>query len=148
MPEQRAHGRLSHLDHRLADRGPARLDPLPPDYRQSQQVQILGDAQSRATRRTDWSDYHHADEQFHKLVGMASVLGTAVEVYHETLAEPCAYFNPLPDRAAAQIELRPVALWLLYDGDETVEFARKPVDILHHTMFMGLTEGGIHSTSE
>lgn len=53
----------------------------------------------RATRRTDWSDSHHADEQFHKLAGMASVLRTAVEVYHETLY---AEFNPLPDRAAAQ----------------------------------------------
>ncbi|WP_258064452.1 FadR/GntR family transcriptional regulator [Arthrobacter sp. ZGTC131] len=32
---------------------------------------------------TDWSDYHQADEQFHQLVGTASGLGTAVEVYHE-----------------------------------------------------------------
>lgn len=44
---------------------------------------------------TDWSDYHQADEQFHQLVGTAR-LGTAVEVYHEMLAELYAYFIPYP----------------------------------------------------
>lgn len=34
------------------------------------------------------------------------------------------------------------------DGGEAVEIARKHVDILHKTMFMGLTEGGAHSTPE
>jgi DNA-binding GntR family transcriptional regulator len=33
------------------------------------------------------------------------------------------------------------------DGDEAVEIARKHVDILHRTMFMGLTDGGATSTS-
>lgn len=45
---------------------------------------------------SDWSDYHQADEQFHQLVGTASGLGTAVEVYHEALAELYAYFIPYP----------------------------------------------------
>ena len=45
---------------------------------------------------SDWSGYHQADEQFHQLVGTASGLGTAVEVYHETLAELYAYFIPYP----------------------------------------------------
>ena len=30
-------------------------------------------------------------------------------------------------------------------GDEAVETSRKHVDILHRTIFMGLTEGGTHS---
>ncbi|MGK3954807.1 FCD domain-containing protein [Arthrobacter sp. R4] len=45
---------------------------------------------------SDWSDYDQADEQFHQLVGTASGLGTALEVYHEALAELYAYFIPYP----------------------------------------------------
>jgi len=45
---------------------------------------------------TDWSYYHRMDEQFHQLVGTASCLDTAVEVYHETLAELYGYFIPHP----------------------------------------------------
>jgi hypothetical protein len=33
------------------------------------------------------------------------------------------------------------------DGNEAVEISRKHVDILHRTMFMGLTDGGTQSTS-
>jgi hypothetical protein len=33
-------------------------------------------------------------------------------------------------------------------GDEAVETALKHVDILHRTMFMGLSQGGAHSTTE
>lgn len=43
---------------------------------------------------TDWSVYHLADERFHQLMGAASGMGTAVEVYHETLAELYDYFIP------------------------------------------------------
>jgi DNA-binding GntR family transcriptional regulator len=36
---------------------------------------------------SDCSEYHQADGQFHQLVGTASGLGTALEVYHEALTE-------------------------------------------------------------
>lgn len=67
-------------------------------------AQRHGGAAGRACERltrvmaesSDWSDCHQADEQFHQLVGTASGLGTAVEAYHETLAELYAYFIPYP----------------------------------------------------
>ncbi|MFL4473054.1 FadR/GntR family transcriptional regulator [Paeniglutamicibacter sp. MACA_103] len=99
---------------------------------------------------TNWSDYHQADEQFHHLVGTASGLGTAVEAYHETLTELYAYFIPYPievlhksnhDHKALVAALR------VGDSDGAVEISRKHVDILHRTMFMGLTDGGTQSAA-
>ena len=96
---------------------------------------------------TDWSAYHQADEQFHQLVGTASRLGTAVGVYHETLAELYAYFIPYPiellhksncDHTALVAALRAGKI------EEAVEVSRKHVNILHRTMFMGLAQGGSH----
>jgi DNA-binding GntR family transcriptional regulator len=91
------------------------------------------------------TDYHQTDEQFHQLVGTASGLGAAVEVYHETLAELYAYSIPYPIELLHKSNCDHVALVAALragDGDEAVEIARKHVDILHRTMFMGLTEGG------
>ena len=100
---------------------------------------------------TDRSDYHRADEQFHQLVGSASGLGTAVEAYHETLAELYAYFIPHPIELLHKSNCDHVALVAALragHGDEAVEIACKHVDILHRTMFMDLTEGATHSASE
>jgi len=94
----------------------------------------------------DWSDYHQADEQFHQLVGTASGLGTAVEEYHETLAQLYAYFIPYPIQLLHKSNCDHIALVAaLKAGDvqKAVEVSRKHVDILHRTMFMGLTNGGI-----
>ncbi|MCZ2401999.1 FadR family transcriptional regulator [Paenarthrobacter sp. Z7-10] len=97
----------------------------------------------------DWSDYHQADKQFHQLVGTASGLGTAVEEYHETLAQLYAYFIPYPIQLLHKSNCDHIALVAaLRAGDfqKAVEVSRKHVDILHRTMFMGLTNGG--ATSE
>jgi DNA-binding FadR family transcriptional regulator len=93
---------------------------------------------------TDWAAYHQADDLFHQLVGTASGLGTAVGVYHETLAELYAYFIPYPIELLHKsncdhVEL--VAALRAGDGDTAVEISRKHVDILHRTMFMGLADG-------
>jgi DNA-binding GntR family transcriptional regulator len=100
---------------------------------------------------TDWSDYHQADEQFHQLVGTASGLGAAVSAYHETLAELYAYFIPYPIELLHKSNCDHIALVsALRAGDvqEAVEVSRNHVDILHQTMFMGLTDGGAASTPE
>jgi DNA-binding GntR family transcriptional regulator len=92
---------------------------------------------------SDWSDYHQADEQFHQLVGTASGLGAAVEVYHEALAELYEYFIPYPIELLHKSNCDHVALvTALRAGDvqEAVEVSRKHVDVLHRTMFMGLTQ--------
>ena len=77
-------------------------------------------------------------------MGTASGLGTAVEVYHETLAELYAYFIPYPIELLHKsncdhVDL--VAVLRARDVQEAVEVSRKHVDVLHGTMFMGLTDG-------
>ena len=93
---------------------------------------------------SDWSYYHRMDEQFHQLVGTASCLDTAVEVYHETLAELYDYFIPYPIEKLHKSNLDHIALVAALRAgkvEEAVEVSRKHVDILHRTMFMGLAQG-------
>lgn len=97
---------------------------------------------------TDWSVYHQADERFHQLVGTASGMGTAVEVYHETLTELYDYFIPYPIEKlhkSNQDHVALVAALRAGDGTEAVEIAHKHVYILHRTIFMGLAQGGTPS---
>lgn len=99
---------------------------------------------------SDWSDYHQADEQFHQLAGRASGMGTAVELYHQKLAELYSYFIPYPIERPHKSSCDHVALVAALrsgHGDEAVEIARNHVDIPHRTMFMGLTDGGGGTTS-
>jgi DNA-binding GntR family transcriptional regulator len=94
---------------------------------------------------SDWSEYHQADEQFHQLEGTASVLGTAVEVYHETLTELYAYFIPYPIELLHKSNCDHVALVAALragDVEEAAEVSWKHVDVLHRTMSMGLVQGG------
>lgn len=93
---------------------------------------------------SDWSYYHRMDEQFHQLVGTASCLDTAVEVYHETLAELYDYFIPYPIEKLHRSNRDHIALVAAFRArnvEEAVEVSRKHVDILHRTMFMGLARG-------
>ncbi|MEV8130725.1 FCD domain-containing protein [Pseudarthrobacter oxydans] len=103
------------------------------------------DELERLTRDTaassDWSVYHPADERFHQLVGTASAMRTAIEVYHETLTELYDYFIPYPIEKLHMSNHDHIALVAaLRDGrvEEAVEVSRKHVDVLHRTMFMGL----------
>ncbi|WP_314216113.1 FCD domain-containing protein [Pseudarthrobacter equi] len=92
---------------------------------------------------TDWSYYHRMDEQFHQLVGTASGMGTAVDVYHATLDELYDYFIPYPIEKlhkSNQDHVALVAALRAGNVEKAVEVARKHVDILHRTMFMGLTQ--------
>ncbi|WP_461189359.1 FadR/GntR family transcriptional regulator [Arthrobacter sp. Z4-13] len=95
---------------------------------------------------TDWSVYHQADERFHQLVGTASGMGTAVEVYHETLAELYNYFIPYPIEKLHKSNHEHIAIVAALRAgqvEEAVEVSRKHVDILHRTMFMGLAAGRV-----
>ena len=117
----------------------------------AQQLDELDRLTHSMAESADWSGYHQADEQFHQLVGTASGLGTAVEAYHETLAELYAYFIPYPIELLHKSNCDHVALVAaLRAGNvqEAMEVSRKHVDILHRTMFMGLTDDGAGSASE
>ena len=71
-----------------------------------------------------------AAAKFHQLVDTASCLGTAVEVYHETLAELYGYFNPYPIEKLHKSNHDHVALVAALcagSADEAVEVSRKHV---------------------
>ncbi|WP_307429741.1 FCD domain-containing protein [Pseudarthrobacter defluvii] len=77
-------------------------------------------------------------------MGTASCLDTAVEVYHETLAELYDYFIPYPIEKLHRSNHDHIALVSALRArnvEEAVEVSRKHVDILHRTMFMGLADG-------
>ena len=90
---------------------------------------------------TDWSAYHQADEQFHRLVAVASGLGRAVDAYNETLAELYAYFIPYPIEALHASNRDHIALvnaMRAGDVSRAIDVSRNHVDVLHKTMFTGL----------
>lgn len=106
-----------------------------------EQVDELERLTREMAEATDWSVYHQADERFHQLVGTASGMGTAVEVYQETLAELYDYFIPYPIEKLHKSNHDHITLVAALRAgrvEEAVEVARKHVDILHRTMFMGL----------
>ena len=109
-----------------------------------EQLEELERLTAEMAATTNWSDYHQADERFHRLVAEASGMGSAVDTYNETLAELYAYFIPYPIALLHQSNRDHIALVAsLKAGDvaAAVDVSRKHVDILHRTMFMGLTDG-------
>jgi len=91
-----------------------------------------------------WSEYHQADERFHRLVGKASGLGEAAEAYNDVLTELFEYFIPYPiDRLHLSNQDHIELVRALRDGqlETAVEVSRRHVDTLHRTMFMGLVDG-------
>ena len=112
----------------------------------AEQLDELAQLTEDMAASANWSDYHQADEKFHQLVGTSSGLGTAVDVYHETLAELYDYFIPYPIERLHESNRDHIAIVAALragDGNAAVEVARQHVDVLHRTMFMGLAGGGV-----
>ncbi|MFD1213894.1 FadR/GntR family transcriptional regulator [Arthrobacter sp. GCM10027362] len=110
----------------------------------AEQLEELERLTAEMAAAANWSDYHQADERFHRLVAAASGLGSALEAYNETLAELYAYFIPYPIGLLRKSNRDHIALVAaLQAGNVTaaVEVSRRHVDILHRTMFMGLAAG-------
>lgn len=92
----------------------------------------------------NWSQYHQADSRFHLSVAQASHLGTAVENYEAVLTELYEHFIPYPIEALHRANNDHIALVQALrrrDVQECVDLARAHVDVLHRTMFMGLSKG-------
>ncbi|MGN7198571.1 FCD domain-containing protein [Arthrobacter sp. SAFR-044] len=107
----------------------------------TEQLDELERLTQKMAESSDRSYYHRMDEQFHQLVGTASCLDTAVEVYHQTLAELYDCFIPYPIEKLHTSNLDHIALIAALRAgrvEEALEVSRKHVDILHRTMFMGL----------
>ncbi|WP_104116870.1 FadR/GntR family transcriptional regulator [Arthrobacter sp. B1805] len=95
----------------------------------------------RMASATDWSEYHQADDEFHRSVAAASHLGAAVDVHAAILAELYGHFVPYPIEALHRANEDHIALvHALRKRDVTgaVAIAHAHVDSLHSTMFMEL----------
>ncbi|GAB3519619.1 pyruvate dehydrogenase complex transcriptional repressor PdhR [Arthrobacter monumenti] len=91
----------------------------------------------------NWSEYHQADNQFHRLVAESSHLGDAIEVHTAALTELYEYFVPYPIEdlhRANEDHVALVAALIRHDVSAAVELARSHVETLHHTMFMELIQ--------
>jgi DNA-binding FadR family transcriptional regulator len=109
------------------------------------EVQRLRELVDRMDAVTSWADFHRLDEQFHLALAGATGLSGVVEGYGSVLRELYRYYLPYPleylresnaehrelvDAVAAQ---NPIA---------AVEVARRHVEVLHETMFVGLMHHG------
>jgi DNA-binding FadR family transcriptional regulator len=92
----------------------------------------------------NWSDYHQADDRFHRLLASAARLGSAEGVYLATLDQLYEHFIPYRiDRlhAANQDHVAIVAALRSRDVLAATARAHAHIDVLHRTMFMGLAAG-------
>jgi DNA-binding FadR family transcriptional regulator len=110
-----------------------------------EQLEELGRLTERMAAATGWSEYHQADDEFHRLVARCSGMGTAVDEYNHALADLYAYFLPYPIEHlhnSNRDHIRLVEALRSRDVLAAVEVSRRHVAILHRTMFMGLLEDG------
>ncbi|MHA6758407.1 FadR/GntR family transcriptional regulator [Streptacidiphilus sp. PAMC 29251] len=89
----------------------------------------------------DWAAFHAADSAFHLTVAEATGLPAAVRHYGEVLRELYRYYLPYPlEYLRSSNDGHRELLDALAAGDVEVagDAARRHVEVLHHTMFMGL----------
>lgn len=109
----------------------------------NEELERLEALTEQMARAEDWSEYHQADSQFHRLVAEASHLGGAAEIYNEALTELYEHFIPYPIEAlhrANEDHIALVAALMRRDVAGAVEIARTHVETLHRTMFMELSK--------
>lgn len=89
----------------------------------------------------NWSEYHQADNRFHRLVAESAQLGPATEVYNSTLAALYEHFIPYKIEIlhkSNEDHIALVAALSARDVAASVQISRSHVDVLHRTMFMAL----------
>jgi DNA-binding FadR family transcriptional regulator len=127
------------IDHRvLLECGAAHLAATRAGTAELQRLRELVEQMEEVTA---WTDFHRLDEQFHLAVASATGLSGVVEEYGAVLHELYRYYLPYPleylresngeHRALvdAVAERNPIA---------AVDVARRHVEVLHQTMFVGL----------
>lgn len=88
-----------------------------------------------------WTDFHALDQRFHETVAAAT--GLPVEPYRALLEELYAYFLPYPIsrlRESNDEHRRLVDALERRDPVAAVEVARRHVNVLHESMFVGLLD--------
>ncbi|MEW1773729.1 FCD domain-containing protein [Streptomyces sp. NPDC086777] len=93
-------------------------------------------------RAESWAEFHSCDERFHLAVARATGLDASVESYGSVLRRLYAYYLPYPLTALrdSNDEHRAlVAALRAGDAAGAADIARRHVETLHRTMFVGLT---------
>ncbi|MHA7280568.1 FadR/GntR family transcriptional regulator [Arthrobacter sp. MDT2-2] len=109
------------------------------------EFEVLEALTQRMAAATDWSEYHQADDEFHRSVAAASHLGAATAVYSAVLGELYEHFVPYPIDAlhrANEDHIELVHALRRRDATGAVAIAHAHVDSLHSTMFMELARRG------
>jgi DNA-binding FadR family transcriptional regulator len=92
-------------------------------------------------RAESWAPFHTADERFHRAVAKATRLPGADAAYEPVLHELYRYYLPYPiEYLRSSNEEHRLLVDALEAGntDEAVNVARRHVETLHKTMFVGL----------
>jgi len=92
-------------------------------------------------RATTWADFHSADERFHMAVAAATKLPGATDRYGLVLRELYRYYLPYPVdylRESNREHRELVEAISERDALGAVQVARRHVETLHKTMFVGL----------
>ncbi|MFJ3820891.1 FadR/GntR family transcriptional regulator [Streptomyces nodosus] len=93
-------------------------------------------------RAESWAEFHSCDERFHLAVARATGLDSTMDTYGAVLRRLYAYFLPYPlaalrdsnDEHRALVEAVRAG-----DAARAADIARRHVETLHRTMFVGLT---------
>lgn len=90
-----------------------------------------------------WAEFHGCDERFHLAVAAATGVPAAAEAYRGVLQRLYPYYLPYPMDALRESNREHHALVdALRAGDTAAaaDIARRHVEVLHRTMFVGLLE--------
>ena len=97
----------------------------------------------RMAEAQSWSDYHQADDAFHRAVAEAAAVGSAAEEYLRVLEQLYGYFIPYPIdqlHLSNHDHIGLVRALAARDCRTAVDVTHQHVDRLHRTMFVGLLE--------
>lgn len=134
---------VHHLvDHRLVlECGIAHLAATNADH---STLDVLDQLVEDMDRAPSWAEFHGCDERFHLAVAAATGISSATGPYGAVLRELHRYFLPYPMQALRESNCEHRTLVdAIRRGDPAAaaDIARRHVDVLHRTMFVGLMGG-------
>jgi DNA-binding FadR family transcriptional regulator len=107
-----------------------------------QRLATLEGLVARMNAAGNWAQFHSADDQFHRELAAAACRPAAAALLRGVLTDLYAYFLPYPVeclRSSNDEHRRLVGALRAGDRAEAVALCCQHVDILHCTMFVGLT---------